>query len=84
MPTIAVLFDCLGRPIDSPKPIEATLSWKNREGIAQAFDTGGKLIAELHHARVDWIDAGGIRLTGMEPISPAGTAFRLQAWQYKP
>lgn len=84
MPTIAFLFDCVGRSVDSPKPIEATLSWTNREGIAQAFDANGKLIAELHHAHVDWIDAGGVRLTGMEPIPPAGTAFHLQAWQYNP
>ena len=84
MPTIAFLFDHVGRSIDSPKPIEATLSWTAREGMAQAFDVSGKLIAELHHAQVNWIDAGGIRLTGMEPIPPDGTAFRLQAWQYKP
>lgn len=84
MPTLTFLFDANGREIPNPPMIPASVSWTTRDGIAQAFDPHGKRIAELRNARIEWIEAGGIRITGMEPMNPAGTSFRIQAWQYRP
>lgn len=84
MPSLAILFDKSGRPIASPVTMEATVSWAARDGMAQAFNAAGQRIAELHNARIDWIEAGGIRIIGMEPTNPGATAFRLQSWQYQP
>lgn len=84
MPTLAMLFDNAGRSVANPESMAATVSWSARDGVAQAFNATGQRVAELHNARVEWIEAGGIRLTGMEPTNPGATAFRLQSWQYQP
>lgn len=82
MPTLAMLLDKTGCPIASPEQLNASVSWSARDGLAQAFDANGKRVAELHNARVEWIELSGIRIVGMEPSNLAATAFRLQAWQY--
>lgn len=84
MGQLAILMDSKGRQIASPEAVEAAVSWAARDGVAQAFNASGKRIAELHGARVEWIEAGGVRLVGMEPTNPGATAFRAQAWQFKP
>lgn len=84
MGKLAILIDTKGRQVSRPLEIAATVSWAAKDAIAQAYDANGKLVHELHGARVDWIEAGGIRLTGMEPLYPGATAFRLQQWQYTP
>lgn len=82
MGKLSVLMDANGRQIPNPKTIEASISWTAKDGIAQAFGVSNSLIAELHGARIDWIEAGGIRLSGMEPVS--GNIYRIQQWQYRP
>lgn len=84
MGTLALLIDRQGRQIEIPSAVEAAVSWNAKDGMAYAFTPSGQRIAELHNARVEWIEAGGIRLSGMEPANPDATAFRAQAWQYKP
>lgn len=84
MGQLAILMDAKGRQIANPVFLEAAVSWSARDGQAQAFDTAGRRIAELNNARVEWIEASGIRLSGMEPTTPSATAFRIQQWQYKP
>lgn len=84
MGQLAILMDKSGKHIANPIVADASLSWAARDCVAQAFDESGKRIAELHGARVEWIEAGGIRLSGMEPTNPSATAFRAQAWQFKP
>lgn len=83
MGSLAKLFDEQGGAIANPSVIEAAISWNTKDGVAQAFD-GRRMVAELHGARVEWIELGGIRLTGMEPVNSQATAFRLQSWHFKP
>lgn len=84
MPTICKLLDVDGCPVPEPALIEATVSWRQADGIAQAFDPSGRMVAELRHARPEWIEAGGIRLVGVEPAGPGASAVRAQEWQYNP
>ena len=81
--TVAVLFNKQGRSAQSPKVIEATVSWSAQDGVAQAFDASGRLVAKLHNARIEWIEAGGVRISGMEPTDASETSFRVQAWQVR-
>ncbi|ENO78046.1 hypothetical protein B447_15074 [Thauera sp. 27] len=81
--TVAILFSKQGRAAQSPKLIEATVSWSAQDGVAQAFDASGRMVAKLHNARIDWIEAGGVRISGMEPTDSSETAFRTQAWQIR-
>ncbi len=67
-----------------PVPVIAMVSWRTADGIAQAFGADGKMVAELRGARVEWIEAGGIRIVGMEPVNQEASQFRIQSWQYKP
>jgi hypothetical protein len=83
MPTICKLFDDAGASIAQPEPVEATVSWRQADGVAQAF-ADGRMIAELRNARPEWIEAGGIRIVGMEPTTVEATTFRAQAWQHNP
>jgi len=80
---VAVLFSKQGRAAQSPKVIEATVSWSAQDGVAQAFDASGRMVAKLHNARIDWIEAGSVRISGMEPTDPSETTFRVQAWQVR-
>ena len=81
--TVAVLFNKQGRSAQSPKVIEATVSWSAQDSVAQAFDASGRLVAKLHNARIEWIEAGGVRISGMEPTDASETTFRVQAWQVR-
>ena len=81
--TVAVLFNKQGRSAQSPKVIEATVSWSAQDSVAQAFDASGRLVAKLHNARIEWIEAGGVRISGMEPTDASETSFRVQAWQVR-
>lgn len=83
MGTVCKLFDDDGRMISDPVPVTATVSWRTIDGIAQAFGDDGRMLAELRGARVEWIEAGGIRIAGMEPVNQAAMQFRIQAWPYK-
>jgi hypothetical protein len=84
MSTICKLLNEHGASIASPALINATVSWNVRDGVAQAFDEAGRLIAELRHARPEWIEAGGIRIVGVEPKAPGSFEVQAQAWQYDP
>jgi len=79
--TVALLINKKGQQITHPVPVEATVSWRASDGVAQAFSSAGKLLAELQYSRVEWIDLGGIRIVGMEQN---GLTFRAQSWHYKP
>ena len=71
-----------GRQIANPEQVEGSVSYQSKEGKAIAFGADGRtVLAELEGARVVWIEAGGIRLEGMEPID--GTRFRAQAWHVR-
>ena len=84
MPTICKLIDDDGNPVAEPVLMDAAVSWRAADGIAQAFDSDGRIVAEIRNARVDWIEAGGIRFVGVETTAPGGTAVRAQEWQYNP
>lgn len=82
--TLALLIDKHGRQIASPKTVEATVSWRASDSVAQAFTPSGQLVAELHCARIDWLDVSGLRIVGMEPNGTVVTKYRAQSWHYKP
>lgn len=84
MGTIAKLFADDGSQHRQPAEYEASVSWRSADGVAQAFGTDNRLIAELHGARIEWIEAGGIRIVGMEAVDATMARFRAQAWHYKP
>jgi|JI6StandDraft_1071083.scaffolds.fasta_scaffold229708_3 hypothetical protein len=84
MGKLALLMDHSGSEVHNPSPIEASISWTARDGKAQAFNDSGKMVAELHCARIQWIEAGGIRIIGMEAMTPGDTTYRAQAWHYIP
>lgn len=70
-----------GRQITKPEAVEGSVSYQSKDGKAMAFGADGRtVLAELAGVRVAWIEAGGIRLEGMEPIDIEGTRFRAQAW----
>lgn len=79
MSTLFLLFDKKGRRLEKPKPIYATLTWDANSGKALALQDG-KVVAELHHARVLAIESNMVRLMGMEPI--VEDRYRLQEWCY--
>lgn len=81
--TVAILFSKQGRAAQSPKVIEASVSLSAQDGVAQAFDASGRMVAKLHNARIEWIEAGGVRISGMEPTDLSETTFRVQAWQVR-
>lgn len=78
------LYGLDGVAVAAPVSFPAQVSWRAADGIAQAFDSAGKLVAEMHNARIEWIEGGGIRFCGMEATDATYTAFRVQAWQYRP
>ena len=84
MPTICKLLTDGGEQVAELVVIDASVSWRVADGIAQAFSPDGSIVAELRHARPEWIEAGGIRFVGVETIAPGGTAVRAQEWQYNP
>ena len=84
MPTICKLLDGHGNPVAQPVLMDASVSWRAADGIAQAFSPDGSIVAELRYARVEWIEAGGIRFVGVETTAPGVTAVRAQEWQYNP
>lgn len=84
MSTIAKLYAEDGSQDADPVAIPATVSWRAKDGVAQAFAPDNRLLAELHSARVEWVELGGIRIVGMEAVDAAMTRFRAQAWHYKP
>jgi hypothetical protein len=73
-----------GSQYTDPVARPASVSWRATDGVAQAFGPDNRLLAELHCARVEWIEAGGIRIVGTEAIDSTLTRFRAQAWHYKP
>lgn len=82
--TLCKLYAADGRAAAAPEPIQAEVSWRAADGLAQAFRSDGKLVAELQNARIEWVEAGGIRFSGMEATDETNTEFRVQAWQYRP
>lgn len=70
-----------GQQIPKPESVEGSVSFQAKDGKAMAFGVDGRtVLAELVGARVAWIEAGGIRIEGLEPIDLEGTRFRAQAW----
>ncbi|MEJ6003755.1 hypothetical protein [Paucibacter soli] len=70
-----------GQQIAMPVAVEGSVSFQSKDGKAMAFGEDGRtVLAELTGARVAWIEAGGIRLEGLEPIDLGGLRFRAQAW----
>ena len=84
MPTICKLLDDLGQPLAEPVVIDAVVSWRQADGIAQTFERSGQIITERRHARPDWIEGGGIRMVCIEPVVPSASAVRGKEWQYNP
>lgn len=80
---VAKLLDESGRPLREPVAVPGSVSFDAREGVAQAWDLGGRtLIAEMVKARVVWMGASGMRLEGMETFEgPGGTCYRAMEWQ---
>ena len=76
------LLDGVGAEL--PKPASAgvvELSFNAGEGKAQVF-SGRDCLAELEDARIVWIEAGGIRLHGVERIS--ANQVQYQRWHLTP
>lgn len=78
----AKLMDDKGRQIAEPVAVEGSVSWTLTEGQAHAWSADGEnLLAEMIGARVVWIGAVGLRISGLEPININATKFRAQEWQ---
>ncbi|TXI24205.1 MAG: hypothetical protein E6Q67_03020 [Roseateles sp.] len=70
-----------GQQIAKPEAVEGSVSFQAKEGKAMAFGGDGRtVLAELVGARVAWIEAGGIRIEGLEPLDLEGTRYRAQVW----
>ena len=55
---------------DKVTEIKATLCWSEKDPVARAFDVEGGLVAELEDAKVVWMESSGIRLSGLQLVSP--------------
>lgn len=76
------LMNKQGAHIPHPEQIPCDgLTYNNATGTALAWDADGGLLAEMTRARVAWIEAGGMRLEGVEQVGP--TEYRAMAWQIK-
>lgn len=82
--SICKLYAEDGTAIGEPVAFVGEVSWRLTDGQAQAFSPDGKLLAEMHNAKVEWIEAAGIRISGMEALDSSNTKFRVQAWHYRP
>ena len=71
-----------GMRVAHPEQIEcSSVTLQHDTGEAVAWDKdGNKALAELQCARVDWMEPGGVRISGVERI-PNTTTFRAQEWQ---
>lgn len=71
-----------GMRVAHPEQIEcSSVTFQSETGEAVAWDKDGqKPLAELQYARVDWMELGGVRISGVERI-PNTTTFRAQEWQ---
>ncbi|MEJ6003867.1 hypothetical protein [Paucibacter soli] len=70
-----------GSQVANPEAVAGSVSFSAKDGKAQAWGADGRtLLAELVGARVAWIEAGGIRIEGLEPVDLEGARFRAQAW----
>jgi hypothetical protein len=72
-----------GSMVDDLVTIEALVTFREEDGIARAMGTGGKVLGELKNAKVVWIRAGSIGITGVETRAP-DDVLRDQAWFYVP
>lgn len=78
---IAKLMTDTGEQIADPVPVLGSVSFQARDGKAMAFGADGRVVlAEMVGARVVWIEAGGIRIEGLEPADESRSRFRAQAW----
>ena len=78
---IAKLFGKDGRELTKPVVFDGSISWQGNTGDASAFDSDGvKVVAEMKFARIKWVEVGGMRIEGAEPISLDGQKFIHQAW----
>lgn len=61
------LYNQSGNPIHEKdlRPIRADISFSAKDRAAYAFD-GKRLIDTLEFAGIEWIEAGGIRIRGVE------------------
>ena len=76
------LLDECGSELPSPRPEGVVeLAFDSREGKAQVFN-GRDCVAELEDARIVWVQAGGIRLHGIERL--AANNVRCQRWHLTP
>ena len=71
-----------GWRVAHPEQIEcSSVTFQSETGEAVAWDKdGNKALAELQYARVDWMELGGVRISGVERI-PNTTTFRAMEWQ---
>ncbi len=76
------LMNKQGVPIPYPELIACDgVTYNNATGTAMVWDADGGLLAEMTCARVAWIEAGGMRMEGVEQVGP--NEFRAMAWQIK-
>jgi hypothetical protein len=81
--TVSRMYDADGHPAAQVVGVEAEVSYDHMTRRAQAFCVAGKLIGELMDAHVESIHAGGIRLVGVEAMTPT-SGLRKQVWHYVP
>ncbi|WP_126447983.1 hypothetical protein [Sulfuricystis multivorans] len=79
---LAILLGKDGREIKRPSQVDAIISWNHKDGVAYAFGKDGKLIAELHNARIEYIENRNIRISGIELIDIEGNVYLAQMWHY--
>lgn len=79
MGTIRKFFHKDGRQAVQPLTVSGSVSWDAHECVARAYDDEGEEVDELRCAKVEWVEKGDVRFTG---ISPSDAGPRMQLWHY--
>lgn len=76
---IPMIFDLYRQfPLDE-KPTRVLFDL-DKNGLALCFQSDGKEMARLNRAKVDYIAANGIKVSGFEVINPAKMEYKYQEW----
>lgn len=79
MGTIKKFFHKDGRQAVQPLTVSGSVSWDAHECVARAYDDEGEEVDELRCAKVEWVEKGDVRFTG---IAPSDAGPRMQLWHY--
>lgn len=85
--SFVALLDKHGRRLPDEKlsPVDANLSFNAKDAVAEVFLPGRGRIARLTNARIAWIEAGGIRVSGTEEeMTSNGPRVMYQEWHFSP